>query len=162
MQGRGQGRGREAGSQRWHSHGRPKAGCVSPFRRPAPRCAERRALGSQQGPHPGSAHTRTPSLHQPPGPRPAAARSGFHRAHGCCTICSTAAALGPVPSASGPASPVWAAGRDAGTCPAALSMWPGALGEQVWWAQRGDLKLCNAAGRMVPPLLGRAWDGAER
>lgn len=105
-----------------------------------------------QAPSLGRARTCMPSLHQPPGAWLVAVHTGFHGAHSCHAICSTAGSPGPCALRKWPQSLACAGGGDAGTRPTALGT------EGLWGSRcaglRRALKLYNERRRHRVPSAG--------
>lgn len=118
-------------------------------------------LGSRQQAHLGPQPRKRWHLHPPlvpafwgPGQRPLTLASTGHTA--ATPSAAQPAALGPVPSTSGPCQPLtgWRWSHwDPLSCPEQVA---GGSGELVQWTQRGAVKLCNwgGVGQAVPPQQG--------
>lgn len=134
-----------------HNHGDPRPASCFPFRRPTPGwwVGSRgfRAASSEPACAP-AREVLTPAhpacaILPGPGQQPLAPASMGYT--GAAPSAAQPVALGPVPLASGPTSPAWAGDGDAGTCPSALSRWPGAPGSRCG-GHRGALR-SYATGR---------------
>lgn len=134
-----------------HNHGDPRPASCFPFRRPTPGwwVGSRGCQAASREPAWAPAREVLTPAHPAcailpgPGQQPLAPASTGHTA--AAPSAAQPAALGPVPLASGPTSPAWARGGDAGTCPSALSRWPGAPGSRCG-GHRGALR-SYATGR---------------